>query len=135
MKFVDLGEIGQPRMCFECPCNGGERVDLGFWQQPPRYRKLTLKTFSITLGARAGAGRDPQGWEVTPQAQVPRMKSITLNIARSQAAASKSLPGNMGRHAKRVDGALLGKHTRQLYNRLTWKEASVLARLRTILAR
>jgi hypothetical protein len=50
----------------------------------------------------------------TPQELVSRMKSRTLNIARSQAAASKELPENVGRHSKRVDVALPGKHTRQL---------------------
>ena len=63
------------------------------------------------------------------------MKSRTLNIARSQAATSKGLPENVGRHAKRVDAALPGKNTRQLYDRLSWKEASVLAQLQTGMAR
>lgn len=71
----------------------------------------------------------------TPQELVSRMKSTTLNIARSQAVASKELPENVGRYSKRVDAALPGKHTRQLYDRLSWKEASVLAQLRTGMAR
>ncbi|KAJ6168143.1 hypothetical protein N7497_000986 [Penicillium chrysogenum] len=73
--------------------------------------------------------------DAVPQKQVPRMKSTTLNIARSQAVPSNDLPVNAGRHAKRVDAALPGKHTRQLYDRLSWKEASVLAQLRTGMAR
>ncbi|KAI1828919.1 transcriptional regulator family: Zinc finger, CCHC-type [Penicillium roqueforti] len=73
--------------------------------------------------------------DAVPQKQVPRMKSTTLNIARSQAVPSNDLPANIGRHAKRVDAALPGKHTRQLYDRLSWKEASVLAQLRTGMAR
>jgi ribonuclease HI len=44
-----------------------------------------------------------------PQERVPRMKSTTLNIARSQAVPSNDLPVNVGRHAKRVDAALPGK--------------------------
>lgn len=63
------------------------------------------------------------------------MKSTTLNIARPQAATSHGLPENLGRHAKSVDAALPGKHTRQLYDRLSWKKASVLAQLRTGMAR
>jgi hypothetical protein len=70
-----------------------------------------------------------------PQAQVSRVKSTTLNAARSQAARSKGLPENIGRHAKRVDAALPGKHTRQLYDRLSCKEATVLAQLRTGMVR
>ncbi|KAJ5909062.1 hypothetical protein N7495_001744 [Penicillium taxi] len=69
------------------------------------------------------------------QERVPRMKSTTLNIARSQAVPSNDLPVNVGRHAKRVDAALPGKHTQQLYDRLSWKEASVPAQLRTGMAR
>jgi hypothetical protein len=63
------------------------------------------------------------------------MKSTTLNIARPQAAARNGLPENVGRHVKPVDAALPGKHTRQLYDRLSWKEASVLAQLWTDMAR
>ncbi|KAJ5559512.1 hypothetical protein N7513_001911 [Penicillium frequentans] len=70
-----------------------------------------------------------------PQERAPRMKSTTLNIAWSQAVPSSELPENIGRHAKRVDAALPGKHTRQLYDCLTWKEATVLAQLRTGMAR
>jgi hypothetical protein len=73
--------------------------------------------------------------DATPQAQVPRMKSTTLNIARSQVTGNQCLPEKVGRHSKRVDAALPGKHTRKLYDRLSWKEASVLAQLRTGMAR
>lgn len=73
--------------------------------------------------------------DALPQERVPRIKSTTLNIARSQAVPSNNLPVNIGRHAKRVDAALPGKHTRQLYDRLSWNEASVLAQLRTGMAR
>jgi hypothetical protein len=67
--------------------------------------------------------------------QLPRTKSTTLNIARSQQSTSQGLPEKVGKHVKRVDAALPGKHTRQLYDRLSWKEASVLAQLRTGMAR
>lgn len=69
------------------------------------------------------------------QARVPRVKSTTLNIARSHIVIGKGLPEKVGKHTKRVDAALPGKHTRQLYDRLSWKEASVLAQLRTGMAR
>lgn len=73
--------------------------------------------------------------DATPHVQGPRMKSTTLNIARSRAVPQSCLPESVGRHSKRVDAALPGKHTRQLYDRLSWKEASVLAQLRTGMAR
>jgi ribonuclease HI len=71
----------------------------------------------------------------TPEAETPRMRSTTLNVARSKTGASKHLPEKVGNHSKRVDTALPGKHTTQLYDRLTWKEATVLAQLRTGMAR
>jgi hypothetical protein len=45
------------------------------------------------------------------------------------------LPENIGKYSKKVDTALPGKHTRQLYDQGSWKEASVLAQLRTGMAR
>jgi hypothetical protein len=69
----------------------------------------------------------------TPQTQLPRMRSTTLNIARAKY--TRGLPENVGKYSKRIDIALPGKHTRQLYDQLSWKEASVLAQLRTGMAR
>jgi hypothetical protein len=87
------------------------------------------------LGLAKEQARTATQKDAVPQESVPRMKSTTLNITRSQAAARNGLPENVGRHVKRVDAALPGKHTRQLYDRLSWKEASVLAQLRTGMAR
>ena len=61
------------------------------------------------------------------------MRSTTLNVARSKRGTSNHLPDKVGAHSKRVDAALPGKHT--IYDRLSWKEASVLAQLRTGMAR
>jgi hypothetical protein len=55
----------------------------------------------------------------TPQTQTPRMQSTTLNAARSKLGTSKSLLEKVGKHFKRVDAALLGKHTRRLCNQLS----------------
>ncbi|KAJ3453787.1 hypothetical protein MRS44_018419 [Fusarium solani] len=81
-----------------------------------------------------------EAWKATQQGAIPQkwfpgMKSTTLRIARSKVNANGSLPDKVGRHSKRVDAALPGKHTRQLYDQLSWKEASVLAQLRTGIAR
>jgi hypothetical protein len=71
----------------------------------------------------------------TPQTQPPRMQSTTLNIARAKLDTTRGLPENVGKYSKRIDTALPGRHTLQLYDRLSWKEASVLAQLRTGMAR
>jgi hypothetical protein len=70
-----------------------------------------------------------------PQTQLPRMRSTTLNVARAKHGTARGLPENVGKYSKRIDTALPGKHTRQLYDRLSWKEANVLAQLRTGMAR
>ncbi|OQD92303.1 hypothetical protein PENSOL_c042G06037 [Penicillium solitum] len=87
------------------------------------------------LGLAKEQARAATQEDAVSQKQVPRMKSTTLNTARSQAVPSSELPENIGRHSRRVDTALPGKHTRQLYDRLSWKEASVLAKPRTGMAR
>ena len=71
-----------------------------------------------------------------PERQCARMRSTTLNTAQlKHRTDNKSLPENTGKHSNRVDSALPGKHTRQLYNQLSYKEASVLTQLRTGMAR
>jgi ribonuclease HI len=74
-----------------------------------------------------------QGTEL--QTPLPRARSTTLNIARAKRGTTRSLPEKVGKLSKKVDKALPGKHTRTLYNQLTHKEASVLAQLRTGIAR
>ncbi|KAI3056503.1 hypothetical protein CBS147353_11186 [Aspergillus niger] len=66
------------------------------------------------LGLAKEQARAATHEDAIPQAQISRMKSTTLNLARSQAATTKALPEDVGRHVKRVDAALPGKHTRQL---------------------
>lgn len=87
------------------------------------------------LGLAKEQARTATQDDATPYTELPRMKLTTLNIARAHVGTSKGLPEKVGKHAERVDAALPGKHTRQLYDRLSWKEASVLAQLRTGMAR
>ena len=46
----------------------------------------------------------------------------------------KRLPETVGKYSKRIDTALPGKYTRQLYDKLSRKEAGILAQLRTGIA-
>ena len=63
------------------------------------------------------------------------MRSTTLNIAQFKRGTTDHLPDKVRAHSKRVDIALPGKHTRLLYKHLSRKEASILAQLRTGIAR
>jgi ribonuclease HI len=64
-----------------------------------------------------------------------RAKSTTLNNARKIQSRIPVLPDNVGAFSKRIDIALPGRHTRLLYDALSWKEASILVQLRTGMAR
>ena len=58
-----------------------------------------------------------------------------LNAARATRDTTRGLPENVGKYSEKIDIALPGKHTRQLYDKLSWKEVSVLAQLRTGMSR
>ncbi len=73
--------------------------------------------------------------DAAPQRTIPKVRSTTLNEARRKRNIVTSLPAKVGKHSKKIDTALPGKHTRQLYDHLSWKEASVLAQLRTGMVR
>ncbi|KAJ5500659.1 hypothetical protein N7453_009710 [Penicillium expansum] len=100
-----------------------------------RFRWVSASENNKLLGLAKEQARAATQEDALLQEHAPRMKSTTLNLARSQAVPRNTLPADVGKHAKRVDAALPGKHTRLLYDRLSWKEASVLAQLRTGMAR
>ena len=52
-----------------------------------------------------------------------QQKVRDCNKKRAKRGTTKGLPENVGKYSKIVDKALPGKHTRQLYDRLSWKEA------------
>jgi hypothetical protein len=54
-----------------------------------------------------------------PQKKFPRMQLTTLSAARTRVNSDRSLLEKVGRHSKRVDAALPGKHTKQLYDQLS----------------
>jgi hypothetical protein len=62
-------------------------------------------------------------------------KSTILSTALNQQRQYKKLPEEIGKFSKEMDVALPGKHTRNLYNGLKRSEASILAQLRTGMAR
>ncbi|KAK4067498.1 hypothetical protein Purlil1_13858 [Purpureocillium lilacinum] len=63
------------------------------------------------------------------------MRSTTLSLARSVHRVVGDIPDDVGRFSKRVDAALPGNHTLQLYDKLSWREANVLAQLRMGISR
>ena len=70
----------------------------------------------------------------SPEGQYRQAKSTVINNARAKRG-SKILPEEVGKYSREIDTALPGKHTRTLYDGLKRREASVLAQLRTGMAR
>jgi hypothetical protein len=62
-------------------------------------------------------------------------KSTILNVAKAKRRIDKTLPNGVGKHLKKIDTALPGRHTRTLYDALGRREANMLAQLRTGMAR
>jgi ribonuclease HI len=82
------------------------------------------------------AARHSTKQDSTPNRRPFRARSTTLSLAKRMMHQSyKKLPEKIGKYSKKVDTALPGKHTRTLYNSLSWKEARILAQLRTGMAR
>ncbi|RFN43213.1 hypothetical protein FIE12Z_12549 [Fusarium flagelliforme] len=104
----------------------GNRVNL-IWLPPDSELKIQK-----TAKTSARHATEPY---MTPQRGFAKAKTTILNRTRAELRMERKLPDGVGRHSRKVDSALPGKHTRLLYDQLSWKEASVLAQLRTGMAR
>jgi ribonuclease HI len=71
----------------------------------------------------------------TPSKKPFRALSAVLGTAKREQQSVEKLPENVGKYSKKIDVALPGKHTRLLYDSLSWKESRALAQLRTGMAR
>jgi len=90
---------------------------------------------SFELDRRAKeAARQANEQGRTPQGQCQQAKSTIINIAIAKGE-TRTLPDGVGKYSRDLDTALPGKHTRILYDGLKRREASVLAQLRTGMAR
>ncbi len=90
----------------------------------------------FTLGAEAKAAAQ----RATKQGPIPdcrpyQAKSTAIRLAITKQQRGRVLPEDVGKFSKAMDTALPGKHTRDLYDKLKRKEASVLAQLRTGMTR
>ncbi|KIW36689.1 uncharacterized protein PV06_11104 [Exophiala oligosperma] len=88
-----------------------------------KWKKIAKEKAQMATSSKAGL-----------PTQRPGMKSTMLNAARAKRSPTRSPLEKVGIHSKRVDTALPGKHTRQLYDWLSRREARALAQLRTGMA-
>lgn len=90
--------------------------------------------FPLGKEAKRAARRATEAGRL-PQKQFHNAKSTIINVAKAKRRIDKALPNGVGRHLKKIDTALPGRHTRTLYDALGRREANVLAQLRTGMAR
>jgi hypothetical protein len=91
------------------------------------------ESFELSRRAKEAARQATESGR-TPQEQCRQAKSTIINnaIAKEE---TRTLPDGVGKYSKEMDTALPGKHTRTLYDAFKRREASVLAQLRTGMAR
>jgi ribonuclease HI len=87
----------------------------------PSRAKLKVQRIAKT------SARQATGPYATPRRTSMKAKSTILNQTRAKLQSEKRLPEGVGKYSRRVDLALPRRHTRLLYDQLSWKEASVLA--------
>jgi hypothetical protein len=88
------------------------------------------------IGKRAKeAAREAAEGGVRTPGKVPGSKATMLREAMKRGKMRHTLPAGVGRYSKELDAALPGDHTKGLYDPLTKAEASILAQLRTGMAR
>jgi hypothetical protein len=90
--------------------------------------------FRLGKEAKSAARRSTEAGRVRHR-QFYSAKSTVINIARAERHKEKTLQERVGKHLKKIDTALPGRHTRTLYDALGRREANVLAQLRTGMAR
>ena len=90
----------------------------------------------FALGSRAkAAARVATKADSLPETPSYQARSTKLRLALAQQGQSARLPVGVGKYSKRIDAALPGKHTRDLYDQLDRKEADTFVQLRTGRAR
>jgi hypothetical protein len=90
--------------------------------------------FHLGKEAKRAARRATEAGRL-PQKQFCNAKSTIVNRAAAQRQKDKTLPEGVGKHLKKIDTALPGRHTRTLYDALGRREANILVQLRTGMAR
>ena len=106
--------------------NKGNSISIA-WIPSEKKPKLTQ---AAKKAARCSTKQDS-----TPNRRPFRTRSTTLSLAKRMHQSYKKLPEKIEKYSKKMDVALPGKHTRTLYNRLSWKEARILVQLYTGMAR
>jgi len=84
--------------------------------------------------AKAAAKRAAMG-EATPNERPYQARSTKLRLAKLAQQKQGELPEGVGKYSKRIDAALPGKHTREMYDQLKRRESDILVQLRTGMAR
>ncbi|KJZ69627.1 hypothetical protein HIM_10990 [Hirsutella minnesotensis 3608] len=97
-----------------------------------KLRWVPAKNEEFTLGrlAKMQAKRATRD-ECIAEPATFQARPTTLRMLLNEHTRVRQIPEGVGKHSKRIDKALPGKHTRKLYDELTRKESEVLVQLRT----
>jgi hypothetical protein len=90
--------------------------------------------FDLSKKAKNAAREATKQVQVSPK-ECYQAKSTTINLTLAAQRAERSLPIGVGKYSREMDIALPGTHTRTIYDTLKKKEATILAQLRTGIAR
>lgn len=96
------------------------------WDSPHKNGMLQVAKRQAKDATQQGA---------VPDAPFPVMRTTTLNNERMKLRGERCIPEGVGRFSKKIDVALPGSHTREIYEEWSWRERSTLAQLRTDMAR
>jgi ribonuclease HI len=89
----------------------------------------------FVAGALAKAAAKRAAMCETTDQRPYQARSTKLRLAKLAQQEVGDLPEGIGKYSKRIDTALPGKHTRQLYDQLERRESDILVQLRTGMAR
>jgi len=105
---------------------GKENIVSVGWDSPSRNKLLQAAKRQAKVATQQGA---------VPEVPFPVMKSTTLNNERRNLRSERCIPEGVGRFSKKIDVALPGGHTREIYEEWSWRQRSTLAQLRTDMAK
>ncbi|OAA59246.1 hypothetical protein LEL_10854 [Akanthomyces lecanii RCEF 1005] len=92
------------------------------------------KDFALRPRAKAAAQEAVRVTDA-PEALPYQARTTKMRLAMLERRRDKVLPEKVGKYSKRIDTALPGKHTRELYDQFQRRESDVLIQLRTGMSR
>lgn len=111
-----------------------ERLRKQFCSVSLMFVPASEKVFALRPRAKAAAQEAVRVTDA-PEALPYQARTTKMRLAMLERRRDKVLPEKVGKYSKRIDTALPGKHTRELYDQFQRRESDVLIQLRTGMSR